>query len=76
VAPQLKRIPGFRGVILLRRDRGDLVELQVLTRWESMDAIRKFASDDPELAVVEAEAQAVLVEFDRRVTHLDVVFDA
>ncbi len=30
-----------------------------------MDAIRQFAGNDPELAVVEPEAEAVLVEFDR-----------
>lgn len=74
VVPQLQRIPGFLGITLLRRDRGNRAELQVLTRWKSMDAIRKFAGEDPEHAVVEPEAQAVLLEFDSRVTHFNVVF--
>ncbi len=74
VVPQLKGIPGFLGITLLRRDRGNRAELQVLTRWNSVDAIRKFAGEDPERAVVEPEAQAVLLEFDSRVTHFDVVF--
>ncbi len=73
VVPQLKRIPGYRGITLLRRDCGDRAELQVLTRWVSMEAIHEFAGDDPELAVVEPEAKAVLLDFDSRVTHFDVV---
>jgi hypothetical protein len=60
--------------MLLRRDRGDRAELQVLTRWKSMDSIRQFAGDDSELAVVEPEAKAVLLEFDSRVTHFNLVF--
>ena len=32
------------------------VEFLVLTLWESMDAIRAFAGDQPEVAVVEPEA--------------------
>jgi heme-degrading monooxygenase HmoA len=74
VVPQLRRLPGFLGITLLRRDRGDRAELQVLTRWKSMDSISKFAGEDPELAVVEPEAKAVLLEFDSRVTHFHVVF--
>ena len=74
VVPQLRSIPGFLGIMLLRRDRGDRAEFQVLTRWKSMDSIREFAGDDSELAVVEPEAKAVLLEFDSRVTHLNVVF--
>jgi heme-degrading monooxygenase HmoA len=74
VVPQLRRIAGFLGIMLLRRDRGDRAEIQVLTRWKSMDSIRQFAGDDSELAVVEPEAKAVLLEFDSRVSHLNVVF--
>lgn len=74
VLPELQRIAGFLGITFLCRDRGNRAELQVLTRWKSMDAIRQFAGDDPELAVVEPEAKALLLEFDTRVTHFNVVF--
>jgi len=37
-----------------------------------MDAIRAFAGDTPERAVVEPEARAVLREFDETVTHYEV----
>ena len=46
---------------------------QVVTLWESMDAIRRFAGNDPEAAVVPLEARALLARFDERVRHFEVV---
>jgi heme-degrading monooxygenase HmoA len=60
---------------LLRRDHDRHVELQVLTLWDSLDAIRRFAGGNPEHAVVEPEARAVLVTYDSTVTHHTVVVD-
>lgn len=73
VRPKLERIAGFRGLSLLRRDASDEVEYQVLTMWESMEAVRAFAGDHPERAVVEPEAAAVLTRFDEEVRHYDVL---
>jgi hypothetical protein len=38
-----------------------------------MDAIRAFAGEEPDLAVVEPEARAILDEFDEKVRHHEVV---
>lgn len=76
VLHQLVKIAGFRGAELLTRTEKDIVEIIVQTRWDSMDAIRKFAGDDPEHAVVALEARAVLMEFDSRVKHFDVAVSA
>jgi heme-degrading monooxygenase HmoA len=73
VRPKLEGIAGFIGLYLLRRDHSDEVEYQVLTMWESMDAVHAFAGDDPERAVVEPEAAAVLTRFDAEVRHYDVL---
>ena len=73
VRPKLEGIPGFRGFYLLRRDQSDEVEYQVVTMWESMEAVRAFAGDHPECAVVEPEAAAVLTRFDDKVRHYDVL---
>jgi hypothetical protein len=40
-----------------------------------MEAIRAFAGDTPEVAVVAPEARAVLSEFDAHVTHFDMVLE-
>lgn len=73
VVPELERISGFLGASLLQQARADEVEFLVLTRWESMDAIRAFAGEQVEKAVVEPDAVAALTSFDRTVQHYEVV---
>ena len=76
--PELRKLPGFEGAYLLRRDLdGDgTVELTAHTFWESPEAIRAFAGDDITVAIVEPEAQAMLLDFDRTATHRIVAADA
>lgn len=73
VFPSLRAIAGYRGAYLLRRTQDDKVELVVLTLWESMEAVRKFAGAQPNRALVEPEARTALTSFDDFVTHFDVV---
>jgi heme-degrading monooxygenase HmoA len=71
--PSLKRIPGFVDASILRRTIDSGVEFLIVTRWQSMDAIRQFAGADPEAAVVPPAVEAMMVDYDRRVTHYEVV---
>jgi len=73
VFPSLRAIKGYRGAYLLRRRVDGGVELVVLTLWESMEAVRRFAGIEPEKAVVEPEARAILTGFDDFATHFEVV---
>lgn len=73
VFPSLLAIPGHRGAYLLRRSQNDTVEVMVLTLWESIGAVRKFAGPQLNRAVVEPEARAALTSFDDFVTHFDVI---
>jgi heme-degrading monooxygenase HmoA len=73
VFPRLRTISGHVDARLLRRSKGDGIELLVLTTWESLDAVRAFAGDTPERAVVEPEARAVLAAFDEHVDHYELV---
>ena len=72
VVPELSAIPGYREVRLMRREEGGRTEFLVMTLWDSMDAIRRFAGEHPERAVVEPEARAVLAEYDDFVRHYEV----
>ena len=72
VFPALQDIAGHRGAYLLRRTVGGRAEFLAVTFWDSLDAIRAFAGNDPEIAVVEPEAQAVLAEFDDFARHYEV----
>jgi heme-degrading monooxygenase HmoA len=76
VLPALRSVNGFEGALVLRRRTGTQVEIEVLTFWRSMSAIRRFAGHDIERAVVENEAKTVLRSFSRRVQHFEVMLDA
>jgi heme-degrading monooxygenase HmoA len=76
VIPELRKVAGFCGAQLGRRRSDDQIEYLVLTRWRSIDAIRAFAGDELEHAVVEPEAAAALVSFDKNVRHYEVLEDA
>ena len=76
VFPQLRKLPGFLGAQLLDRDQNGGSEVVVMTRWDSMDAVRKFAEDQPDRAVVEPRAREVLASFDDTVAHYEVVLEA
>ncbi len=71
--PHLARIPGFRGVSLMKRELSTGVEFVVQTRWDSLDAIAAFAGADAEVAVVPEEARRLMVEYDARARHYEVV---
>ena len=73
VRPKLEQLTGFRGLYLLRRLSLEEIEFLVLTLWDSMAAVRAFAGDQPELAVVEPEARATLIRFDETVSHYEVL---
>jgi heme-degrading monooxygenase HmoA len=69
----VRQLDGFAGATLLQRPSAGVVEIVVLTYWQSLEAIRGFAGDDLEQAVVAAEAAALLTRFDPRVRHYQVV---
>jgi heme-degrading monooxygenase HmoA len=73
VFPAIRTIEGHRGEYLLRRAVEGEVELVVLTLWDSMESVKKFAGAEPDKAVVDPEARAVLTSFDEHVTHYEVV---
>jgi len=71
--PQLVQLPGFHDASILRRDVPEGVEFLVVTVWKSLDAIRSFAGSDVESAVVTAKVQKMMIEYDRRARHYEVV---
>lgn len=42
---------GFRQVLVLRREIGEETEYVLVTIWDNMDAVRRFAGPEPERAV-------------------------
>jgi len=75
VYAEVKKIKGFKKVKILERETEGAVELTVISFWDSLDAIRAFAGENIETAVVAPTAQAILMSFETTVTHHKVVLN-
>jgi heme-degrading monooxygenase HmoA len=69
---EYSQTPGNKGAWMLRRDEGERTELITLSLWESEDAIRAFAGDDIEAAVLYPEDERYLIG-ESTITHYAVV---
>jgi len=69
---QDRRIAGYKGIQLFRRELGDEVEFVTVMWFDSIDAVRAFAGEDYEVAVVPSKARALLSRFDARSQHYEV----
>jgi hypothetical protein len=63
---------GYRGIRLLRRALDGEVEFITLMWFDSWEAVKAFAGEDHEHAVVPPKARAVLARFDDRSQHYEV----
>lgn len=66
-----RKIQGYKGHHLLRRDLEKEVEFVTILWFDSLEAMRAFAGDDYEKAVVPPKAQALLARFDSRSAHYE-----
>jgi heme-degrading monooxygenase HmoA len=64
--------PGNRGAWLLRRDHGGTTEFITFSLWESTDAIRAFAGEDIEAAVLYPEDLRYLIDGVSTIAHYEV----
>lgn len=71
--PDYRSTPGNCGVLVLRRQEGDVTHFVLTTLWESLDAIRRFAGDDYTRARYYPEDDHYLLEREPFVTHHDVL---
>ncbi len=69
---QERQIPGFREIQLFRRNLEDEVEFITVMWFDSLEAVRTFAGEDYEAAVVPQKARDILKRFDSRSQHYEV----
>jgi heme-degrading monooxygenase HmoA len=70
---EARHMAGYRGIQLLRRELGGEVEFVTLMWFESLAAVRVFAGEDYEVAVVPPKAQKLLARYDARSQHYECV---
>ena len=69
--PALRKIEGFVDATILKRPVPPGIEFLIVTRWDSMAAIEKFAGRDAEIAVVPENVRRMMLEYDQRVRHYE-----
>ena len=67
-----RAIPGFEEIQLFRRELENEVEFITVMWFDSVEAVRIFAGQDYEAAVVPPKARSVLKRFDERSQHYEV----
>ena len=72
VGIQKRQIDGFHGMQLLRRNLGAEDELLKIMWFDDIEAVRTFAGEDYEAAVVPPKARKLLSRFDQRSQHYQV----
>jgi len=65
-------ILGFREIQVFRRELKNEVEFVTVMWFDTLEAVRTFAGQDYEVAVVPEKARAVLARFDGRSQHYEV----
>jgi heme-degrading monooxygenase HmoA len=71
----IARIPGNRGVQMLRKVDGDIADFQVLSFWESVEAIKRFAGDKYEEVHHLPDDARYMIGAGPTVEHFEVVAD-
>ena len=71
VLPRIQQKKVCKGIHLFRRNAGGEVEFVTLLYFDSLDAVRQFAGEDYEVAVVPPEARKLLARFDERAAHFE-----
>ncbi len=61
-APDYGSVDGLQKLLFLRRNEADVAHFMLVTYWDSMDSVRKFAGSRPEKAKYYPEDDEFLLE--------------
>ena len=67
-----RQIVGYNGIHLFRRNIGEETEFITIMCFDSLEAIRAFAGEDYEVAVVPPKARRLLSRYDAHSQHYEV----
>ena len=70
---EARRIKGFRQIDLMRRDGGQEIEFQTIMWFDDIKPIIDLIGDDYSVSHVPDAARALLVRFDERAAHYEVL---
>ncbi len=71
--PDYKNTKGFVDLTFLRRMENDIAHFTLITFWENLEVIKKFAGEVFEKAKYYVEDEKFLLEFEEKVIHNEVI---
>ncbi len=74
--PDYSSARGLLKIYFTRRDEDKMAHFLLVTLWESMDAVKSFAGDNPELAKYYPEDDDFLLEKEKYVQHYRVFYES
>ena len=72
-AIEARRIEGFKHIDLMRRPLEEGVEFATIMWFSDLEAVKRFVGDDHEVSHVPPAARAVLMRYDERAAHYEVL---
>ncbi|HET6995450.1 MAG TPA: hypothetical protein VFI06_10740 [Chitinophagaceae bacterium] len=69
---QLKKLDSFISASILKRELDEGIEFLIITEWKTLDAIKQFAGDQYDTAVVPEIVQPMMIRYDRKARHYEV----
>lgn len=70
-----RKLPGYQGAQIMRRDTPDESEFVTMLSFDSSDAIRLFAGEKLEVALVPESVQGILLRYSSVAYHYEVKAD-
>lgn len=65
---------GFKGAQLLSREVSEAVEFTTIIWFQDMEAVKQLTGEDHETAHITEEARKLLLNYDLKVTHSNLIF--
>jgi heme-degrading monooxygenase HmoA len=69
---KIEMIPGFVSAKILQRELESGIEFLIITDWESIEAIKQFAGEHYQIAVIPQIAKEMMVRFDDEAKHYEI----
>ena len=73
--PDYSSVKGLLKLYFTRRNEGSIAHFLLVTVWDSMESIKRFAGDRPELAKYYPEDDEFLLEKEKYVQHYEIFYE-
>jgi hypothetical protein len=72
VLPNLNKSEGLKNAYYLKRSVKQGTEFLIVTEWDCVESIKKFAGENFDTAVLDPYAKSMMVTYDRKVRHYNI----